>query len=877
MVSRLFSTAGSLISQVGDVLAPPVHSPLEDLRDHWKAIRKFYIDENENDVEAFQSSQLPEHLVAMVSILVEEEATLGDTGPCVEFFLQNKIVETLCLLAERDSPQGVRKLVLQTVNILLGDVSLPLLPHMSVHRPVRNLLRRMILNPQVQPRANAPSTTEPPAPPPDSEFVTLLETLTNKLMKDPSLISFFTDDIHFEEGDLLVFQGLLKHLWDPGAVGERARRGTANCLLLPQPSRPNSPESTPSNSATATPLPEPLTPTTASTPIPATTTPTPISPPTSPPTSSTPASPTPSTPSTPVPPTTPSTPATPTPPKPKHTVNWEVFVKKQISDLVSTFRKLPVLTSLPTTYPLQEFQLLENCKNRISFCSSLSKLPRTEISSYVISVFEEQFLEGTLGPALLHPNEPDAISATIYLREILPCASSPLLDTFLKFLLGDFVGPEKKEEEDVHLLRFTLISRINSTNENMSIAACRFFSTLVGLHNPQVLHNLVLRTLQPSAPSSSNSPFLRTASPGPRGQKQNETTLESLQPSITRFLTLFGTKFAQIAAPSQTSPTPSNRSVTSPIPFSPSDLTKPDPSNNNSTPPTDTNNVPSTNNVSSPRPSLVAISMGSSSNLHSLISSASTPRPSLPITPPGSSMSSPRHSSGSMSSPRPSLSTTSTGSSSNLNSLVAASGNSTSTEMVGGGVGYDSYLVDAQHQITIYKAACKDWSMLSAVPTQPVPYVGMFMENIFTKLGKSLDQDLDMNLILTGLIAKLCYCPALALTVYLLNHQPNVAENVPTLFGSIEKVLQEIEQRSKSFVNILACIERARNEMAEPNPNYDHSYNKVPNTELEFNPKRFLQAVIVLEEFCKELAAILQAKIVSGLGAEKRTPLRNVQ
>jgi hypothetical protein len=29
----------------------------------------------------------------------------------------------------------------------------------------------------------------------------------------------------------------------------------------------------------------------------------------------------------------------------------------------------------------------------------------------------------------------------------------------------DFVGPENKEEEDVHLLRYTLITRINSTNE----------------------------------------------------------------------------------------------------------------------------------------------------------------------------------------------------------------------------------------------------------------------------------------------------------------------------------------------------------------------------------------------------------------------------
>jgi hypothetical protein len=74
------------------------------------------------------------------------------------------------------------------------------------------------------------------------------------------------------------------------------------------------------------------------------------------------------------------------------------------------------------------------------------------------------------------------------------------------------------------------------------------------------------------------------------------------------------------------------------------------------------------------------------------------------------------------------------------------------------------------------------------VSTQPLTYVGMFLEQIFTKLGKALDQDLDMNLILTGLIAKLCYCPALALTLYLLSHQPNVAADVPTLYGSIEKV-----------------------------------------------------------------------------------------
>lgn len=65
---------------------------------------------------------------------------------------------------------------------------------MSVHRPVRNLIRRIILNPQ---QKNAPPQ-EREGPPPDSEFVTLLETLASKLMKDPSLIGFFTDEIHYE-------------------------------------------------------------------------------------------------------------------------------------------------------------------------------------------------------------------------------------------------------------------------------------------------------------------------------------------------------------------------------------------------------------------------------------------------------------------------------------------------------------------------------------------------------------------------------------------------------------------------------------------------------------------------------------------------------
>lgn len=63
------------------------------------------------------------------------------------------------------------------------------------------------------------------------------------------------------------------------------------------------------------------------------------------------------------------------------------------------------------------------------------------------------------------------------------------------------------------------------------------------------------------------------------------------------------------------------------------------------------------------------------------------------------------------------------------------------------------------------------------------------MQELLTKLSKCLDQDLDMNLVVTGLFAKLCYYPVLALTLYLMSYQPNVAPSVPTLYGCIEKVI----------------------------------------------------------------------------------------
>jgi hypothetical protein len=52
--------------------------------------------------------EVPDHLVSMITILLEEERAenkneeKANYQPCLEYFMQNRIFELLCLLAEKD-------------------------------------------------------------------------------------------------------------------------------------------------------------------------------------------------------------------------------------------------------------------------------------------------------------------------------------------------------------------------------------------------------------------------------------------------------------------------------------------------------------------------------------------------------------------------------------------------------------------------------------------------------------------------------------------------------------------------------------------------------------------------------------------------------
>eukprot|EP01113_Clastostelium_recurvatum_P003702 TRINITY_DN11619_c0_g1_i2.p1 TRINITY_DN11619_c0_g1~~TRINITY_DN11619_c0_g1_i2.p1 ORF type:complete len:830 (-),score=231.43 TRINITY_DN11619_c0_g1_i2:7-2454(-) len=815
MVSRLFSTAGSYLNSFGEVLAPSSQSALDDLKNHWRAIKAFYIDQKE-DIESFQASQLPEHLVSMVNILSDEEKKVGETGPAVEFFLQNKIFETLCILGERDTPPGVRKLILVAITLLFSNISLPLLPHMSVHKPLKSLIRKCTMAPRASSSqksfsTNHASSVQVNAPHPDSEFVNLLEVLTAKLKDHPTLIGFFLDDpasppsspiiprspggvqqapnVYAAEdmGSLILFQALLKHLWDPGAIGERARRALVACLTLPFPSSSLHESSPPSSTIPPAAVPSATT-------------------------SLTPSSPRANTTSTP-----PTTPGGPTQPEVKAPINFSRFCYRTVLGLIEIFRRLPPMIPLPlppppgfnsnpsvATSPPVDLALLEHFKTYIAFLSTLSELTQHNIGTAITKHFEDLFLMSALGPSLLQPLDIGAASTTLYVREAAPLFSSNLQRLFLSFLIGDFTGPERPDEEGEHFIRATLVRRMTAPSEVLATATCRLFSALIGMHDRHALDNLVVRNLvsgryrvdeTPEGPNPAQAILNHTVI----AQDFTPETIEHIQSSISSFLTVFN-------------------------------------------------------------------------GLH--VSARS---------------------------------------------------------------GYDAYLADSQHQLALYRAACKEWaaetaSSKSTTATkstsslntlgestprgdQDGPIVGSFVSQLFAKLENALDRDLESNLVVTGIFAKLCYYPMPALASYLLSHSMTLAPGVPSLYGTLDKLAQEIRARAAYYEDFQASLERMRQELAmggahstlPPPPSAlddaapsgavvqaPPTPSKAANPEAKpaedapaaqpsvaperriavgsekASDKRFLQAAIVLEEFSKELAAILQAKIVLVLQTHAR-------
>uniref|UniRef100_A0A663E9Y9 FHF complex subunit HOOK interacting protein 2B n=1 Tax=Aquila chrysaetos chrysaetos TaxID=223781 RepID=A0A663E9Y9_AQUCH len=137
MLSRL----GALLQQVVETREPSVDL-LEAFTEHWKGITGYYLEATDESVPARQTD-IPWRLKQMLDILVYEEKQhpAGEAGPCLEYLLQHKVLETLSTLGKAEYPPGMRQQVLLFFSRVLGQVQHPLLHYLNVHRPVQKLLQ----------------------------------------------------------------------------------------------------------------------------------------------------------------------------------------------------------------------------------------------------------------------------------------------------------------------------------------------------------------------------------------------------------------------------------------------------------------------------------------------------------------------------------------------------------------------------------------------------------------------------------------------------------------------------------------------------------------------------------------------------------------
>ncbi|KAK3723849.1 hypothetical protein QZH41_019513, partial [Actinostola sp. cb2023] len=168
----------SLVNEAVEALVPDL-PPQESFVFHWKAVTNYFIEATDEKVPVY-STNIPYHLENMLFTLrrEEEESTHGSTGPCLEYLLQHKILDTLYTLGRADCPPGMKQEVLSFFANLLAKMSQPLLPHVNVYRPVHRLIRLC---------------GEVRAAPSENEEVHFLCTVCSKLRQDPYLVSFFLE------------------------------------------------------------------------------------------------------------------------------------------------------------------------------------------------------------------------------------------------------------------------------------------------------------------------------------------------------------------------------------------------------------------------------------------------------------------------------------------------------------------------------------------------------------------------------------------------------------------------------------------------------------------------------------------------------------
>ncbi|KAF7669067.1 hypothetical protein LDENG_00245350 [Lucifuga dentata] len=737
--NKMFSKFTSILQHAVEALAPSL--PLqEDFVYHWKAITHYYI-ETSDDKAPVTDTNIPSHLEQMLDILTQEEGEResGETGPCMEYLLHHKILETLYTLGKADCPPGMKQQVLTFYTKLLAHIRQPLLPHINVHRPVQKLIRLC---------------GEVLAAPTENEEIQFLCIVCAKLKQDPYLVNFFLENKakrpeakspqaaeDVKEKQLAPDTGQ-PHKEEKVDSPEEPQAAAAAC----SPTTSNNNNSSSSSYSLVTSLLN-LT----------------------------------------------KSPdgrivvkaceglmllvSLPEPAAAKCLTENTELCELLTARLVGFYKALPqsmdpldIEMVESVNWGLDVYNLKEDAAvftgkralisflSWLDYCDQLIKEAHKTAAGAMATAVRERFFVSVMEPQLMQTSEVGILTSTALLNRIIrQVTSEALLQEMVHFLLGEDKEPETLSTITHNPLRHRLIEHCDHLSDEISIMTLRLFEQLIQKPNQHILHSLVLRGLEErnyleNKPQEEREPL-------ENGQPHDAVDLEE-DP-------LFGDDLS-----------PDSR-------LSGSDWLS-----------------------SSPQQSPDHLKSEGKMEVHKIV-----------------------------------------------NSFLCLVPDEAKSSYQVEGTGYDTYLRDAHRQFRDYCGVCQRWDWRG----NPKPFEkcnldlpffeGHFLKVLFDRMGRILDQPYDVNLQVTAVLSKLSLLPHPHVHEYLLDPYINLAPGCRSLFSVIVRVVGDLMlriQRIPDFTPKLLLVRKRLLGLEPEGINIDHM--------------TLLEGVIVLEEFCKELAAIAFVK-----------------
>ncbi|CAO2591529.1 FHF complex subunit HOOK interacting protein 2B [Lemmus lemmus] len=168
--------------------------------------------------------------------------------------------------------------------------------------------------------------------------------------------------------------------------------------------------------------------------------------------------------------------------------------------------------------------------------------------------------------------------------------------------------------------------------------------------------------------------------------------------------------------------------------------------------------------------------------------------------------------------------------------------------------GYDTYVHDAYGLFQECSSRVAPWGwplgpapLDSHEPERPF-FEGHFLQVLFDRMTRILDQPYSLNLQVTSVLSRLALFPHPHIHEYLLDPYISLAPGCRSLFSVLVRVIGDLMQRIQRVPQFPGKLLLVRKQLM----------GQIPGEHLDH--QTLLQGVVVLEEFCKELAAIAFVK-----------------